>query len=377
MALDRERWLRRLDALAGPHADEPTANRVYDYVRTAVRKYQVTPLVAVTVEVAGLLRTVLLKLEGYSPWGSMKGRTALALMLSARGRLAGDPPTIVESTSGNLGVALAAICHDLGLNFVAVTDSRLPPAMRDRMLRLGACLDRVDGPPGHESDVLLRIERARQVVAEIGNAVWTNQYENEANKQVHALWMAPEADEQVGPELDAVFGPVSTGGSFAGTHAHFAVSRPGIPIVAVDVAGSIVFGGHPHPRLLTGIGAARVSTFLAHHQSLEHEIVSDAEGISACRVLATDTGLSVGGSSGATLAGCLKYLARNPQIRVAICICPDLGAAYQQTIYDNDWLMRHSLLSPRMLRTLCINGDAVRFRLMDTWSGITRREASL
>jgi hypothetical protein len=120
-----------------------------------------------------------------------------------------------------------------------------------------------------------------------------------------------------------------------------------------------------------------MSTFLAHHRSLEHVIVSDAEGISACRVLATDTGLSVGGSSGATLAGCLKYLAGHPQIRVAICICPDLGDAYQQTIYDDEWLTRHGLLSPRMLRTLCINGDAVRFRLMDTWSGMTRREASL
>jgi N-(2-amino-2-carboxyethyl)-L-glutamate synthase len=377
MTLDRERWLRLLDAPAGPHAEDPTANRISDYVRSAVRKYQVTPLAAVTVEVAGRLRTVLLKLEGHSPWGSMKGRTALALILSVRGWLVGDPPTIVESTSGNLGVALAAICHDLGFNFVAVTDSRLPSAMRDRMLRLGACLDQVDGPPGHESLVLLRIARARQVVAEIGDAVWTNQYENEANKQVHALWMAPEADEQVGPELDAVFGPVSTGGSFAGIHAHFAISRPGTRLVAVDVAGSVVFGGHPRPRLLTGIGAARMSTFLAHHQSLEYEIVSDAEGISACRVLAMDTGLSVGGSSGATLAGCLKYLAGHPQIRVAICICPDLGDAYQQTIYDDDWLTNHSVLSPRTLRTLCINGDAVRFQLMDTWSGTTQQEASL
>src|SRR5215813_7380833 len=98
MTLDRERWLRRLDAPAGPYAGDPAANRVFDYVQTAVCKYQVTPLVAVTAEVAGRLRTVLLKLEGHSPWGSMKGRTALALILSVRGWLAGDPPTIVEST---------------------------------------------------------------------------------------------------------------------------------------------------------------------------------------------------------------------------------------------------------------------------------------
>lgn len=364
-------WLVGLAARQGP--DRAPARRLLDYVGAAVASYPVTPLVTLDVKVAGLARTVVLKLEGHSPWGSMKGRTALALLLSIRGQLPDNDATIVESTSGNLGVALAAICRDLGLGFLAVVDSRLPPAMRQRLVRLGARLVEVDAPPEHPAQVLLRIQRVRELVSAAPETVWTNQYENDANRQVHARWTARELASQVGPGVEAVFAPVSTGGSFAGVAWYFSEARPDTRVVAVDVAGSIVFGGIAGPRLLTGIGAARPSNFIRTEPPPEYVMVPDADGIACCRTLLADTGLRVGGSSGATLAGCLRYLSERPEIRTVACLCPDLGDNYQQTIYNERWLAGHSDAVPNAGRRLCVHGESVRFALSGERVCVARR----
>jgi cysteine synthase A len=364
-------WAVGLAPRHGP--DGALARRVRDYVRAAVMSYPVTPLVTLEVKVAGLSRTVMLKLEGHSPWGSMKGRTALALVLSVRTQLPDGGATIVESTSGNLGVALAAICRELGLGFVAVVDSRLPPAMRERLVRLGGRLVEVDAPPTNPAQVLLRIQRVRELVSAAPDMVWTNQYENEANRRVHARWTARELARQVGPAVEAVFAPVSTGGSFAGVAQYFRQAQPGTRVVAVDVAGSIVFGGVPGPRLLTGIGAARRSTFIPAQPPPEHVMVSDLDGIACCRTLLADTGLRLGGSSGATLAGCLRYLGERPELRAVACLCPDLGDSYQQTIYDDRWLARHSDVVPDVGRRIDIRGESVQFVLSGERVGVARQ----
>nr|BFE50457.1 hypothetical protein GCM10017745_38840 [Saccharothrix mutabilis subsp. capreolus] len=239
-----------------------TAAEVLEHVDAAVAAYPEVPIARVRVEVAGIPRTLLLKLEGRSPWRSIKGRTALGLVRSIAPRMASRDVTVVESTSGNLGVALSAICRDLGLPFVAVVDLKQSPVIQAAIEANGARLEVVRTPAAATTHLLDRLDRVRKLVAEIPGAVWPNQYENDANRHVHETWTAPEIDRQVGGEAQAVFVAVSTGGTLAGLAAHFRRARPATRLVAVDVEGSTVFGGVPGGRVLTGIGASRRSTFL-------------------------------------------------------------------------------------------------------------------
>ncbi|MGW7531801.1 pyridoxal-phosphate dependent enzyme [Amycolatopsis sp. NPDC054798] len=339
--------------------------RVLTYARDTIRQTPPTPVAEVTALVAGRPRNLLLKLDGRSRWGSLKGRTALGLLTSVADELA-DGSEVVESTSGNLGVALAGICRELGIPFTAVVDGRLPPAMARAIRQYGGHL--VEAKPG---DDRLRLQRRIAAVQEIlaanPRAVWTNQYENPANAAVHHLWTGPELEQQLGPEPRVLFAPVSTGGSFAGLSSHMAEKRPEIDCVAVDVAGSTIFGGPPGCRLLTGIGASKPSNFLGATRP-PHIVVTDTDAIATCRTLELDAGIGVGGSSGATIAGCLRYLARHPDVTGAVCLCPDLASNYRETLYNDAWLLQadavDSLLRPEL------DGASVRF------DSVTRSEVS-
>lgn len=329
-----------------------TAAEVLEHVDAAVAAYPEVPIARVRVEVAGIPRTLLLKLEGRSPWRSIKGRTALGLVRSIAPRMASRDVTVVESTSGNLGVALSAICRDLGLPFVAVVDLKQSPVIQAAIEANGARLEVVRTPAAATTHLLDRLDRVRKLVAEIPGAVWPNQYENDANRHVHETWTAPEIDRQVGDEAQAVFVAVSTGGTLAGLAAHFRRARPSTRLVAVDVEGSTVFGGVPGGRVLTGIGASRRSTFLTRAGCDDLVYVREAAAIAACHVLRADTGLAVGGSSGAVVAGALDHLAAHPGLTTAVCVCADLGENYTRTVYDPDWLAPLRLTDdPGLLRS--------------------------
>ncbi len=333
------------------------SERVLRYARNAIRRTPPTPVVEVTTVIAGRPRTLLLKLEGRSRWGSIKGRTALGLIGSVADRLTYDSE-VVESTSGNLGVALAGICAELGIPFIAVVDDRLPPALGRAIRRNGGRLAEV--PPAADG---LRLQRrivaVQAILAASPRAVWTNQYGNPANTAVHRRWTGPELERQLSTEHQALFAPVSTGGSFAGLRGYLASSRPNLRCVAVDVAGSTIFGGPPGRRLLTGIGASKPSEFLGAANEPPHVLVPDTEAIATCRALEHDTGIGIGGSSGATVAGCVHYLAAHPEVTSAICLCPDLASNYRETLYCDDWL--HQAGATNSLRRPEVHGTAVRF----------------
>jgi cysteine synthase A len=254
-------------------------------------------------------------------------------MGSVAGRI-GNGTRIVESTSGNLGVALAGMCRELGIPFTAVVDSRLPRAMANRHKEFGARISEVE----RRDDSLhlqRRLARVREIVRNESDTVWTNQYENPANVSVHRWWTGPELSSQVGGTLQALFAPVSTGGSFVGLRDYMRAERPKVRCVAVDVTGSTIFGGTPRHRLLTGIGASKPSVFIGESDLPPHVMVSDAEAMATCRTLSRDLGISVGGSSGAAISGCLKYLSERPYLTVAACMCPDMGTNYQETLYSD------------------------------------------
>jgi 2,3-diaminopropionate biosynthesis protein SbnA len=289
-------------------------------------------------------RVVHLKLEGHNPGGSIKDRTALSLIESLERRGALRPGAIlIDSTSGNLGVALAMIARTRGYEFVAVVDPKTTEENLAKMSAMGAQIDHVHQPDETGGYLLSRLARVRELCASSDAFVWTNQYSSPANPAAHFHSTGPEIYRDMDGRVDALFVAVSTGGTLAGVGRYFKVVSPGTRVVGVDARGSVVFGGPPAPRLLTGIGSSRPSSFLTPELVDEHRLIGDEAAFAFCRALYAATGIKVGGSSGAVLAGCAEYLAEHPEARRVACVCPDRGENYATSIFDDGWLRRHGL----------------------------------
>jgi 2,3-diaminopropionate biosynthesis protein SbnA len=303
-----------------------------------------TPLAKIVLTLAGSDRLVHLKLEGANPHGSLKDRTAVSLVddLERRGLLQRGS-IIVESTSGNLGVALAAVARGRGYRFLAVVDPKTTPENLDRLRRLGARIELVQTPDEAGGYLLSRLERVGELCASSSRLVWPDQYTNPANPRAHEHGTGPELLEQLDSDLDLVLVPVSTGGTLAGIARFLRRESPATRIVAVDALGSIALGGRPGPRLLTGIGASRRSSFVSADLYDDRVLVADADAFAFCHALAACTGIRVGGSSGAALAACARLLANEAELGRVACLCPDRGDSYESTIYDDGWLRRHGI----------------------------------
>jgi N-(2-amino-2-carboxyethyl)-L-glutamate synthase len=309
-----------------------------------MRRIGHTPIVRVELQLPCGTRSVHLKLEGANPCGSLKDRTAASLVadLERRGFLERGS-CIVESTSGNLGVSLASIARARGYTFVAVVDPKTTPENVSRLRRLGARIERVETPDDAGGYLLSRLARVRELLASSDRFVWPDQYTNPANPRAHEDGTGPELLQQLRGDLDAVFVPVSTGGTLTGIGRFLRRESPGTRIVAVDAAGSVALGGSTARRLLVGIGASRRSSFVTRDLYDEQLAVGDAEAFAFCRTLAEARGVLVGGSSGAVLAACARVLARRPELERVVCLCADRGDSYASTIFDDRWLERHGV----------------------------------
>lgn len=300
-----------------------------------------TPVVKVTVSVDGLPRNLWLKLESHGPHGSVKGRTALALWEDIAGRV--DPGVgIIESTSGNLGLALAAVTASHGVPFTAVVDPRSSASVVAAVRALGGRVVTIDRPDGSGGYLLSRIAYIRERLRTEPRLVWPDQYANPASPRVHARGTAPELWAQTMGRPMSVLVAVSTGGTLAGFRDYAAAIRPAWELVGVDVAGSAALGGAAGPRVLSGIGASRPSAFLpgGHRPTVP---VSPREAVSACLWLAAATGLGVGGSSGALIAAALRLFRTVPPRREVACLCPDGADRYLDTVYAAEWRERQGL----------------------------------
>lgn len=296
-----------------------------------------TPMVELRVPVEGRERRLRLKLEAANPTGSSKHRTARSLLdaLEREGALT-PGATITESSSGNLAVALAALCRSRGYRFVAVVDPNTSPAHIARVKALGADVEIADRADSHGSYLESRLQRVHALVERHG-FVWTNQYANQANVQAHFEHTGPEIWCQTSGHCDVLLCAVSTGGTLAGVSRFLRTMAPALTIVAVDVLGSVAVSGSAGPRHLAGIGSSVRSSFLVPGDYDEVRLVPTAAAVSHCRALASATGIHVGGSSGAVLAAALAYFGAHPDQDVAVCVCADGGDRYATTVYDDGW----------------------------------------
>lgn len=300
-----------------------------------------TPVLRLGVEVAGTPRRLWLKLEGCDPYGSIKGRTALALWRDVADRV--DPGVgLVESTSGNLGLALAALAAAHGVPFTAVVDPRASAALLYDIRALGARVVTVDAPDGAGGYLLNRLARVRDLLDARPGLVWPDQYANPANPGAHEAGTAPELHRQTSGERMSVLVAVSTGGTLAGFRRYAATSGADWELIGVDAVGSAALGGRVGPRLLSGIGSSRPSAFLpGGHRPTVH--VGPAEAVRGCLWLRDTTGIGVGASAGALVAAALRLFRADARRTSAACLCPDGAYRYLDTVYSAAWRRTHGL----------------------------------
>lgn len=323
-----------------------------------------TPVMGIEMTHRGRTSRVLLKLESFGTTGSVKDRTALGLVSALQRQQPLAPGTvIVESTSGNLGLALARLLRRLDCRFVAVIDPKTPAATRAALRAVDAELCLVDEPDEHGGYLLNRLRRVRKLCADDPAIRWTNQYDNPANPAAHRLTTGPEIVRQAGPDLDAVYIAVSTGGTLAGVSAYLRVVNSAIRIVAVDSEGSQVTRTSSGPeRLIPGIGSSRKSSFL-RPGSYDHAIQANAaEIVAVCRLFRGETGIALGGSSGGVVSAMLADLDAGLAGVRPVGLCADGGAKYTATIYDDAWIERVGMTKPVNERIHRLNADGVTFR---------------
>jgi len=293
------------------------------------------------------------KLEASNPGGSIKDRPAAGMIVQAvlRGDVRpGD--TVVESTSGNMGVGLAQACTYLGLRLVAVVDARASDHNVRRIRALGGEVVMVSDPdPGTGEFLAARLATVRRIVAETG-AYWPSQYENPANPAAHAGGTMREIDQALDGRLDYLFVATSTTGTLRGCGDYLSSMGRSTTIVAVDAIGSALFGGTRASRHLPGLGAG-VEPPLAEGVRLDVLVrVADLDCVVGCRRLARTEGLLAGASSGGLVAALSAVAPRMAPGSRAALVMPDGGAGYMRTVFDDEWVSRTLGCDPERLARL-------------------------
>jgi cysteine synthase A len=293
--------------------------------------------------------TTTVKLEGLNVVGSIKLKTARGLLDSVEeANLAGPGAEMIESTSGNLGVALAALCAARGYRITLVTDPNTSDRATRTMRALGAQVVRVEEHDANGGYLQTRIDYITARLAAEPRLIWLNQYANPANADAHRRYTTAEILAGFGVP-DWLFVGIGTGGTLMGcVRGLHEVHAPTV-VVGVDSVGSVIFGGPAGPRWIPGVGGSRRQELVVDDGSFIKVVIAEADAVRTCRRIARDHGVLLGGSSGTVLAAVRALRDRIPAGSRVLVISPDLGGNYLDTIYDDGWVLRH--FSPSALDT--------------------------
>lgn len=284
-------------------------------------------------------RKVYAKLEFLNPGGSSKDRAALRMIEEAIKSGAVTPgTTIIESSSGNMGIGLAQVCCYLKLKFICVVDSRTSSANINLMRAYGADVIVVSEPHPDTGDLLdARIQLVKELLEGTKDSWRPDQYNNVENKYAHYYGTAKELVNDLGRAPDAVFCPTSTCGTISGVVEYLDSINAPTKVYAVDAVGSKLFSDVDHGRKIPGLGSSRKSV-LVDSNSVIPAFVTDGDCVNGCRLLAKKEAIIAGGSSGGVVMACLRSLDEiSPKDSVAL-ILPDRGERYIDTVYSDSWV---------------------------------------
>lgn len=305
------------------------AGKIYTSVQELIGR---TPLMEIrNIErEEGLEARVLVKLEYLNPAGSVKDRIAKNMIEDAEEKgLLKPGATIIEPTSGNTGIGLAAIAASKGYRLILTMPETMSVERRNILKAYGAEIVLTEGARGMTG----AIEKAEELSKEISGSFLTRQFENPANPDTHRKTTGPEIWEDTDGKVDIFVAGVGTGGTITGTGEYLKSRNPQVKVVAVEPSDSpVLSGGAAGPHKLQGIGAGFVPKAL--NTQIYDEILNlgSEESFAAAKLLAHKEGILVGISSGAALHGAIE-LAKRPENKgkTIVVILPDSGDRYYST----------------------------------------------
>ena len=291
-----------------------------------------TPLLELThlEKAEGLKAKILAKLEYFNPAGSAKDRVAKAMIDDAEAKgLLKEGSVIIEPTSGNTGIGLAAVAAARGYRTIIVMPETMSLERRQLMKAYGAELVLTEGAKGMSG----AIAKAEQLAKEIPGGFVAGQFVNPANPEAHRQTTGPEIWEDTDGKVDIFVAGVGTGGTITGVGEYLKSKNPNVKVVAVEPAGSpVLSGGKPGPHKLQGIGAGFVPQVL--NTSVYDEIipVENEDAFQTSRRIGSTEGVLVGISSGAAAWAALQ-LAKRPENegKTIVALLPDTGDRYLST----------------------------------------------
>lgn len=278
----------------------------------------------------GLKARLLVKMEMMNPAGSVKDRIAKAMIEDAEQRGIIQPgATIIEPTSGNTGIGLAAIAASRGYHAILVMPETMTQERRNQLKAYGAEIVLTEGHRGMRG----AIEKANQLAEEIPNSFIPAQFDNPANPEAHRRTTGPEIWNDTDGEVDLFIAGVGTGGTLTGVGEYLKSKNETIQIVAIEPKGSPVLSeGRPGPHRIQGIGAGFVPGVLNTDIYNEVIAVENDDAFETARYLAKTEGILAGISSGAALYGAIT-LAKRPENegKTIVTLLPDTGDRYFST----------------------------------------------
>lgn len=312
------------------HAEVPCAGNVLELVGK-------TPLLRLSRYLDNAGVELLVKLESQNPGGSAKDRPALRMLQHALD--CGDideKTTVVESSSGNMGIGLAQACRYYQLPFICIVDPHAQQQNVSIMEALGATVDRVSSKV-HGSFLAARLQRVRHHLQTIPNSFWPNQYANRQNPAAHEFGTIREIDEATSGDVDFLFVATSSTGTAQGCRDYLRRRGRATQVVAVDAQGSVLFGGTPGERQIPGLGAGQVPA-LARDQVFDHvRRVADLDCVIGCRRAALREALLIGGSAGGVLE-VVRSMQHELVGKRSVAILHDSGTRYLNTVFDDRWV---------------------------------------
>lgn len=320
--------------------ESPRKSEAEQGILSAIGKTPLVPLSKVFPQ-AGF--RLFVKLEALNPGGSIKDRTAFEVLSEAlRSGMIGPDTVVIESSSGNMGIGLAQVCRYLGLRFICVVDPKTAAQNLKVLRAYGADIDYVSEPDPATGEFLpARINRVQDLLRQIENSFWPNQYANPNNPGAHYRTTMAEIAQALDGKVDFLFVATSTCGTIRGCGEY--VRDHGLPtrVVAVDAVGSLIFADVKAKRIIPGLGAAMRPPLCDLSLIAECVHVTDLDCVVGCRRLAEREAILAGGSSGGVMAAVNRLQDRIPPGSTCVAVLPDRGERYLDTIFDDDWVREH------------------------------------